>query len=439
MVIKPEIRKIFDLALYSLSVKRPFYGLFLSEIGKYLVQTKDIPTACVSKTQGSLNVDLLFNIDFLQSLSKDEILFVLAHEAQHVILEHLFTRNQFIGNPNPSMREYELFNIAADLHINQNLVSEYFTEYPKFALFPSTFPELNLKPNQGTKYYYDELKKAAKKKDESGSSGNELLDQILDKVGNKEINKNLLSDLYSGSSMNGDLSDVLSNLHNGWNELEGVSDVEKTIIQDKLKDVLESVISQIGESTIPGSLSNKIKEIQSKKLINKKPKVNWKQKIRLFKESVTDELKRRTKLRPNFRFPDSPGNRSSLKPSLIFAIDSSGSMSDKQLEEIFNEIYHAYKTGVKVRVIIWDTEIINDYIYKGASIWKREASGGTYVDPVIKLGNKSLSEFDGMIIFTDGYISMSERPKFPTLWVISKGTINEVKRIIKNPNWINMD
>src|SRR5690606_25168367 len=124
--------------LYKLFAVNPFYGIFISELGKKILEDSiQIPTACVSKIPGSINVDLIINLTFLETLTKEQRLTVLAHEAQHVILEHFFYADEFFGNL--SQQEKHLSNIAFDMHINQNLIKENFAKLPDYCfMLPST-------------------------------------------------------------------------------------------------------------------------------------------------------------------------------------------------------------------------------------------------------------------------------------------------------------
>jgi predicted metal-dependent peptidase len=76
------------------------------------ISTKQIPTAAVGLCPSKRNICLYYNDDFMESLSKEECLDVLRHEAMHVAQCHL-TR---IGDRNPKR-----WNVACDMNINQFL------------------------------------------------------------------------------------------------------------------------------------------------------------------------------------------------------------------------------------------------------------------------------------------------------------------------------
>ena len=85
----------------------PYYGLFL--IGMNKVYKNDLPTAGVSKL--NMGVQLAINPEYFDTLNEKQQQGLMKHEILHVSLGHLMIRDKF---PN-----HKLFNIAADLEINQ--------------------------------------------------------------------------------------------------------------------------------------------------------------------------------------------------------------------------------------------------------------------------------------------------------------------------------
>ncbi len=55
-----------------------------------------------------------------------------------------------------SFKDWELFNIAADIEVNQYIQSKW---RPPGCLLPSTFPTVQLETLKGTKYYYESSRK----------------------------------------------------------------------------------------------------------------------------------------------------------------------------------------------------------------------------------------------------------------------------------------
>ena len=75
--------------------------------------------------------------------------FLLKHELLHVSFGHMIMKDRF--------ENFKLFNIAADIEINQYIDSDYL---PEGGLTLETFKELELPTKAGTKIYYDLLDQA---------------------------------------------------------------------------------------------------------------------------------------------------------------------------------------------------------------------------------------------------------------------------------------
>ena len=95
----------------TLMIREPFYGLFLSSLNKII--TDSVSTLAVGLD--GINTNLYINENFWNSLTDTEQIAVLKHELIHICFFHLTLRSSFANN--------ELFNIAADLEVNQ-LITE---------------------------------------------------------------------------------------------------------------------------------------------------------------------------------------------------------------------------------------------------------------------------------------------------------------------------
>lgn len=73
----------------------------------------------------SLDVEFTFNPQFAESLTPEEIGFICAHETMHVLLNHPSQLNDY--------KNKQLFNVAADIVINDFLVSHGIDSYPQGA------------------------------------------------------------------------------------------------------------------------------------------------------------------------------------------------------------------------------------------------------------------------------------------------------------------
>jgi predicted metal-dependent peptidase len=127
--------------------KEPFYGMFLIGLKKEF--TDQVPTAAVSKNK--IGVGLYINPEYFNSLDKDKKYGLIKHELLHIAFGHLMIRDMY--------PDHKLFNIAADLEINQYIDRNML---PEGGLTLDTFSDLNLPYRAGTKKYYELLQQANK-------------------------------------------------------------------------------------------------------------------------------------------------------------------------------------------------------------------------------------------------------------------------------------
>ena len=137
---------------------RLFYGVF--SLGNP-VFTTEIETAAVAFNESSGKVDFLLNEKFFNNLGKQERLFVLCHEALHIIFSHI---NRALAQG----LDAKLSNIAQDIVINELLVNEFgfIRENLKFPFNPcfvdtvfdnKTIKDENIIKNGSFEYYYAKL------------------------------------------------------------------------------------------------------------------------------------------------------------------------------------------------------------------------------------------------------------------------------------------
>ena len=353
-----------DRAVKTLLIREPFYGLFLLNLNRYYGDKCD--TACVCRN--GINTELCVNKKFWDTLSDDEQLAVLHHELNHILFKHI-TSSEYFGDHNK-------FNKAADLEVNSYI--------PVLQKDPYYYPaRFNLENNKGTKFYYENLP------DEPDQSQNN-----------------------SGNSYDPNDS------HASWKDFQDLSDTEKQLIENQIdyqaKNAVETCQKIIG--SIPGELKEYLDS-----LFKIKPQVfNWKAYFRrVIGNLITSELYL-TRMRPSRRFPDSRGVKFKRKPHVLVGVDTSGSISDEELEDFFSEIYYLWKSGVKVTIAQIDTKIEHIEEYNGKFNKEIYGRGGTEFTDLINYYNERKKDFSTLVIFTDGYVSLN-LPSFRNgVWIITK-------------------
>ena len=350
----------------------PFYGLFL--IGLNKKYRKDIPTAGVSKN--NIGVELSINPDFVNTLPDKHIMGLMKHEVLHVAFGHLTIRDLF--------PDKKLFNIAADLEINQYIKPE---NLPEGGLTFDSFPDIQFPTRAGTREYYDIL---SQKRDEGSS---ETLENVLNQM--------------NGESMYD---------HQTWEEFEDMSEAEKKLIEKQvnhqIKESAENVMKKQG--TMPGELS----EIISK-LFNLEPaKFDWKGYLRRFVGNSTISYTKKLRRKFNKRYSGNPGLKIKFKNHILVGIDTSGSVNTKELEEFRNELVHMHKTGHKITVAQCDTSLNSVRDFNPKQDWEIHGRGGTSFQPVVDHFNEH-GRYTALIYFTDGEAYSPDNCPKNTLWVLS--------------------
>jgi len=125
--IKRTAEQRITRARSALVIFQPFYGTLLMNLD--IQETKQFPTMATN------GVTCLWNREFVDSQSDEEVLFTLCHEAEHVALQdHTRRRN----------RDPMLWNIAGDYRINANLINAKIGKMPKGGLFDPRFADGSL-------------------------------------------------------------------------------------------------------------------------------------------------------------------------------------------------------------------------------------------------------------------------------------------------------
>ena len=368
----------------TLMLKEPFYGLFLIGLNKEL--RTDIQTACV--TPDNINIKLCINPEFWLGLEEKTKLAVLKHELLHIVFFHLENFERFDNK--------KLSNVAADLEINQYIESEYKgdswegLEYNK-----GIFKSLNLLPKQGTKYYYDAIQ--------------------------QEMDDN----------PDGDIAQFVNSIemdwYDLWEDMEGMSEAERKLIQKQIDHQLKEIASEMKKKN-RGFIPNELSQYLDSLFEIKEPVLDWKAYLRRFSSQSTKVFTKKTRYKPNKRFYGNPTLKIKQRKNTLVAIDTSGSVSEKELLEFFNEIYHIYKSGTDVTVIECDADIQRIYEYKGKlEDLSVQGRGGTDFEPVFAYLYKNRDKYNNLIYLTDGECNPPKTKILkPVLWVhSSKSKIND--------------
>ena len=340
-------------AIKKLLIRDPFYGLFLMSIDKRFDDS--IPTACVSRA--GINVELLVNQKFWDSLTELEELAVLEHEVLHLCHHHLTMQESF-----PNKKH---FNIASDAEINC-----YIENLPKDCIKQEKY---GLPPMCGTKWYYENI---PEDKDD---------DPTLD-------------------------------VHD-WKDFQDLSDAEKKLIENQIDHIAKQTAEQVQklQGRIPAGFQDYIKN-----LFAQRPAVfNWKAYFRRVLGNSIKSYIKSTRYKPSHRFKGQPGTALKFKPKVLVAVDTSGSVSNEELQDFFTEINYLHKSGVSVDILEFDAKIQHKFEYKGKKTEiKIVGRGGTDATECFQ-HYKEHREYSTLVVFTDGYLNIDLPKCQNVIWVIT--------------------
>jgi predicted metal-dependent peptidase len=128
-----------------------------------------------------------------------------------------------------------------------------------------------------------------------------------------------------------------------------------------------------------------------------------------------------------------PSSESETVGEIVFAIDTSGSISTADLQKVAGELAHLVTEmpPSKVRVLWWNTAVHGEQCFDEgdyvniAKMLKPQGGGGTAVSCVSKYLQDRAIQPEAVIVLTDGYVEgkVVWNVSCPTLWVLtSKGS-----------------
>lgn len=387
MTTQPPVRESerFNDAVSILLLSQPFFGNLLLKM-KHVPDDK-IPTLYVSRTE------LHYSPDFLDSLTEDEAIFVVAHEVMHQAWQHLPRLQHYIDSgigPDGKQLDGKLFNMALDYPMNHSLVvSQVGTPMPKekfqMCLDPKRFPE-TMTPEE----VYCILRKEQEKNGGKGNKPGEG-DQPLDE-------------------------------HDSAPAEDGQADAITPA------DVLQAAeIHKAIKGSYPAGMERLIGKIR------KPDKSPW----AILRQFVTSNLPgadrtswRRLQRRMIVRGVGMPGPVSVGAGRIGIVGDTSGSIGQEMLN-FFGSHMAAIMDDARpreVRIYWTDTEVNQTDIVKSSSDLRRvftnpiKGGGGTNMPKGVQAALDD--KCDIIVVLTDGYTPFGSPSPVPTLWAITSPDVD---------------
>ena len=336
-----------------------------------------------------------YNPELLKDQSAGDIEQGLKNEVTRILLKHPYQRVP--QNPNRSA-----LTTASDVTLNEHC------------------------------YHDKKMKDAAHYNLESGLSYEEYYKKLyyicpdFDAMDN-DGQKHLMPDLKKGEIWDYEAAADASEL---WDEDEEMADSVNQQIQKAMKTNQWGSISGEFQETITASL---------------KIPMDYRRILSQFRASIITQRRKLTRMKPNRRYGfEFMGSQFEPKTHLLVAVDVSGSIDTEDLKNFLSIINRFFSYGVEViHVLAFDTEIKQELeLKKAAKSIRIIGRGGTDFQCAIDY-YESHPEYQGLIIFTDGYADV---PKLKLhkqiLWILTgkyeyDNAIKWIKRLRFNKaTWI---
>lgn len=361
-----------------------------------------------------------YNEEFVKTLTGEQVKGVLCHEIMHVILEHL---------KNTLARDHYVANVAQDIVVNDMLITNDF-ELPKCGILPRnhtldlplgpgkvhTIKNINMKVWEEV---YDEIEKVIPKVKCQVSFGDTHM-----KDGKKDDGDG------QGEGKDGEGKKIKIDRAEGKgagkeeekDKKEGSGDGDKEKEPNWKQITTEAYSYAKMQGKVPAGMDRYIEELNY-------PKLNWRQLLQKF---IVQEIPYDyTYTRPSKKSIAAgiyiPAIRKE-QLEIAVAVDTSGSMCDKDLQDCLSEvmgIVYAYE-NVNLTVLTCDAEVhtVNEVTATtDVKSIKMQGGGGTDFRPVFKWLEENKSQLKLLIFFTDGYGDFPKEQTIRTLWVLSKDAI----------------
>lgn len=371
-------------AITSLLYAEPFFGHLILKMR--IAESDKVPSAGVFITD---KINLVYNKDFIDGMDLVDVVKVLKHECGHILQEHI-PRSKQIGINSDEL--HKRFNLATDATINVN------------DLVPTVekIGGVTVKSlNEMLKGMLDKAnEKDGKKREFAPLEEGQIAEYYYNRI-NEFADQN--SDILPQSGGMGNTIDD----HSTWENSEGNEEMMKEITKQAVN---ESVKAAGGIGNLPGSIAAMVQQLN-------KSQVNWKQQLRQFYVNTLKSTRIPTRKRRNRRYGIlQPGHKKKPELHLGLCVDTSGSVSDKELAMFWTEMSAIATCGVKVTVIEADCVVQNVYEFDPKKTPDFKGRGGTSYNPAIEKAVEL--EVDGIIYCGDFDASDTpENPGKPFLWV----------------------
>jgi predicted metal-dependent peptidase len=359
-------------------------------IGKVSIDA-DIPTA------GTDGRDVIYGPDFLDKLNEAQVRATVVHENMHKALRHM--RIYKYLHDKYDAQYPGIVNMAMDFVINR-----YIKQDEEKAKSTNTAPFLQCWDGI-IQYCYD-----PKYDNEQEWDTVRVLEDLLKQAKNGG---------KGGGSGQGDGQD-----QHDWNGAGEISEAEAEALDKAVEQALRQ--GQVLSKKMAGNMPRDVDELLE-------PVVDWRQALRDFVTERTKGGDYATYAKPNRRYVGSgiymPSTYTETVESILFAVDTSGSIGPEDLREVLSELQGCIEVvrPNAVDIIYWDTAVARHERYVGEDVQqivgstKPAGGGGTAPSCVVPFCHERNIKPTVAIWLSDGYVGndWAEDLGVPALWIIS--------------------
>jgi predicted metal-dependent peptidase len=354
-----------------------------------IVDDPTIPTAC---TNGR---DEMYGREFVKQLNDAELRFLVLHEVYHKLFRHLTTWLHLYK------QDAHLANVACDHVINIKIIDDNADGFAAMTgvLEGGCYDRKYV--GMDTAQVYNLLRE-----DQEGDDGEQGEGQ--------------------GEGQGGD-DQGSDSLQQPFDQHDWES--AKELSADEQRDLAREIDEAIRQGALVAGKMGSGGDRDLHELLQ--PQINWREALREFVTSTCAGSDYSTYSRPNRRYLSSgmymPSGISEQVGELVVAIDTSGSIGQRELSAFLTEVKEICDT-VKpdgVRLLYWDTRVCRDEKYDThelddiVSSTKPEGGGGTDVECVTDYIRDNNINAQAAIVLTDGHLYGGwGQWGMPVLWCI---------------------
>jgi len=361
-------------AIIRLFDQEMFYAELVTRMKRVLTKSVPVAGVCIKD-----HIELHINLEAFSKFTIEERAAILKHECEHILRNHIARAKELAPEVYAKKQDgidrlingakHQVINIAADAAANSGL-----RHLPEGAVYPE---KLDLPSHETLEFYLEALKQ--KQKDKPDSQDGEDDGHTIDN-------------------------------HELWGESEGEKDI--------LKEKVRQLVTKAADKTRAAGKMTAENELAVSTL--NENKVNWKEQLKRFvAKTITSHIESSKKKRNRRYGIMFPGSVKIEDLHIGVAMDTSGSISDDELQQFITEISFMAKYA-KITVVEADSSIKASYEFKPKQKYNIKGRGGTAYQPALDFFN-NMKDIDGVIYFGDMDNYDNEtlvKPKYPVLWVI---------------------